>query len=223
MAAVLAAVFSAGALLWWREETSSQLWQIVQRCGHSPTHSPCSVYRPAQGYALLKDREGQGQYLLLPLQRLHGIESPQLLAPATENYLQDAWQERGAVGRAYGRVVPDTRLSLALNSRRARSQDQLHIHIDCLRADVEAALAAQGAVSEGRRLVLAGVAWQLHVLQGLFPSPFVQMGRAQTQAERGRRGILITQLPDGRFVWLETEAQGLNLGMGEALQDHQCL
>jgi len=41
-----------------------------------------------------------------------------------------------------GHDVPRRAVGLALNSKHARSQDQLHIHIECLRADVAGSLQA---------------------------------------------------------------------------------
>ena len=51
--------------------------------------------------------------------------------PVTKNELSE---------QALGRPLPRTVASLALNSPHGRSQHQLHIHIDCLRADVLQAL-----------------------------------------------------------------------------------
>jgi CDP-diacylglycerol pyrophosphatase len=94
----------------------------------------------AKGYAVLKDRVGATQYLLIPTARVPGIESPLLLAPEAPNYFADAWRERGYTERAAQRPLPRQAISLAINSAFGRSQNQLHIHIDCVRTDVRAAL-----------------------------------------------------------------------------------
>ena len=39
--------------------------------------------------------------------------------------------------------MPRTAVALAVNQRRSRSQDQLHIHISCVRAEVARALRSQ--------------------------------------------------------------------------------
>ncbi len=36
------------------------------------------------------------------------------------------------MGKAVGHALPDTLLGLAINARASRSQDQLHIHLDCI-------------------------------------------------------------------------------------------
>jgi CDP-diacylglycerol pyrophosphatase len=93
-----------------------------------------------RGYVVLKDIRGATQYLLIPTQRIVGIESPALLAPDAENYFADAWNARGFVEKAAGHALPIDALSLAVNSVLARTQNQLHIHIDCIRPDVRATL-----------------------------------------------------------------------------------
>src|ERR1051325_9340828 len=90
------------------------------------------------GYAVLKDLHGATQYLLIPTQRIVGIESPELLAPNAANYFADAWNARGFVEKALGHALPIDALGLAVNSKLARTQNQLHVHIDCVRPDVHA-------------------------------------------------------------------------------------
>ena len=43
----------------------------------------------------------------------------------------------------YGGPVPDDRLGMAINSAYGRSQNQLHIHLTCLREDVRRQLQAE--------------------------------------------------------------------------------
>jgi CDP-diacylglycerol pyrophosphatase len=68
------------------------------------------------------------------------MESPELLEPAAPNYFAAAWSSRDLLAGVVGHPVPRSAVALALNPRRARSQDQFHIHIECLRADVGEAL-----------------------------------------------------------------------------------
>ena len=90
----------------------------------------------AGGFAVLKDIRGATQFLLIPTQQISGIESRALLAPSATNYFAEAWQARRLVEKALGHAMPRDTLSLAINSELARSQNQLHIHIDCVRADI---------------------------------------------------------------------------------------
>ncbi|HTY48255.1 MAG TPA: CDP-diacylglycerol diphosphatase [Steroidobacteraceae bacterium] len=94
----------------------------------------------ANGYAVLKDLNGRFQYLLLPLARVSGIESPALLAPDAPNYFADAWNARLYVDAALHRLLPRDAVVLIVNSPHGRTQDELHIHVGCIRREVRAAL-----------------------------------------------------------------------------------
>lgn len=130
------------------------LWKIVhgrcvpdKRLNNDP--APCAavslVGGETQGYAILKDIRGATQFLLIPTARIKGIESPELRATEAPNYFAAAWAARTAMDAVLHRPVPREDVGLAVNSPHARSQEQLHIHIDCLRADVVAALRADEA------------------------------------------------------------------------------
>lgn len=130
------------------------LWKIVHgRCvpnqQRNNAPSPCVAVNlaggEAQGYAILKDIRGATQFLLIPTSRMTGIESPQIVAADAPNYFVAAWAARPAMEAVVQRPLPREDVSLAINSPHARTQEQLHIHIDCLRTDVVAALHADAA------------------------------------------------------------------------------
>lgn len=102
-----------------------------------------------RGYAVVKDSEGGRQYLLIPTARITGIEDQAVREPGGPNYFAQAWRARSFVEARAGGSLPRDWISLAVNSAGARSQNQLHIHIDCLRADVHEALRGV-AVPPGR-------------------------------------------------------------------------
>ena len=62
------------------------------------------------------------------------------LSPGAPNYWAQAWHARRYVDQRAGRVLGRDELSLAINSVYGRSQDQLHIHIECIKPAVRAAL-----------------------------------------------------------------------------------
>lgn len=103
---------------------------------------PCAEVdtRTGAAYAVLKDRTGRFQYLALPLARVSGIESPALLATDSPNYFADAWNARLYVEAALHRRLPRSALVLIVNSAYGRSQDQLHIHVGCIKPGVRDAL-----------------------------------------------------------------------------------
>lgn len=131
-------------------ESTDTLWRLVhEHCAVAAAHgvlppAPCTeVADPhdnRSGYVVFKDRNGSYQYLLLPLARISGIESPALLAPDAPNYFADAWTARLYVEAALHQRQPRDVLSMAVNSAEGRSQNQLHIHVDCIRPGVRAAL-----------------------------------------------------------------------------------
>jgi CDP-diacylglycerol pyrophosphatase len=128
------------------------LWKIVHdKCvpdqQQKADPAPCALVDlqegDARGYVVLKDIVGATQYLLIPTARVPGIESAILIAPGAPNYFADAWRERSYTERAARRSLPREAISLAINSAFGRSQNQLHIHIDCVRTDVRAVLQRQ--------------------------------------------------------------------------------
>ncbi len=125
------------------------LWQIVHfDCTPAARTTNktgiCSSVDLAHRYAVLKDRNGVAQHLLIPTERISGIESPLVLAPDAQNYWADAWKARSFVeaslAAAHREELEDDELGLEINSAYRRSQAQLHIHIDCMRSSAIDAL-----------------------------------------------------------------------------------
>jgi CDP-diacylglycerol pyrophosphatase len=130
------------------------LWGVVnglclgnQQLTASP--APCSLVDTAKGYALV--HAGGAHYLLVPTVRIAGIESSDLLAPSAPNYWALAWQSRSYLNDAAGGPVARSAVGMAVNSADARTQDQLHIHLGCLRRDVIAALQRFEKADAGRQ------------------------------------------------------------------------
>lgn len=96
----------------------------------------------AAGFALLADQKGGAHFLLIPTQSISGIESPAVRAPGALNFFDAAWNARAVLDTVVGHPVAREVIGLAVNSIWARSQDQLHIHIGCLRPFVYDALHA---------------------------------------------------------------------------------
>lgn len=133
---------------------------------HDP--SPCErVFLPdsdpeSSGYAVLADRKGGAHYLLIPTQTMAGIESSELLDPDTPNYFAEAWHARDLITKFVGHAVPRTAIGLAVNTAHSRTQDQFHIHIECLRQEVFDSLhAATDKIGDTwAPLVVAGSTYQ---------------------------------------------------------------
>jgi len=147
----------------------------------------------ADGFVVLADRKGGAHFLLIPTRTISGIESPAVRVPDTLNYFESAWEARQVLNGVVGHSVPRSAIGLAVNQVRARSQDQLHIHISCLRRSVYDALEA---VAER-----VGESW----------SP-LSIGGWQYQASRVMGGQLGAQNP---FELLADRLPGANDAMGD--------
>jgi len=123
--------------------------QCVPRWLKTHDPAPCLHVNPAEadrataGSALLADRKGGAHLLLIPARTISGIESPELRDPGTLNYFEAAWKERDVLSVMVGHGVPRTAVGMAVNQLRARSQDQLHIHLSCLRRPLYETLQAE--------------------------------------------------------------------------------
>jgi CDP-diacylglycerol pyrophosphatase len=219
------------------------LWKIVsQKCvPNERDHrqpNPCAAVDLGDnshgGYVVLKDLVGDTQYLLMPTAKITGIEDPQVLAPGAKNYFADAWAERHFTITAAKRELPRDDLSLAINSVYGRTQNQLHIHIDCVAPAVRAAI-AKNIASVGDSWApfpekLAGHAYRAMRVTGdaLAVSPFKLLAADIRPDAMGNETLVVVgaNLPGGTpgFVLLEDHADLAtgDRGSGEELQDHSC-
>ena len=72
--------------------------------------------------------------LAIPPRRVTGIEDRQMLAPDAPNVFADAWKAKALLEARLGRPLARDAVALTINSKWARSQDQLHVHVDCVAA-----------------------------------------------------------------------------------------
>lgn len=227
------------AAWWWlagKHPNALRHIALEQCVPHAQLHdnpAPCERASLASGVVLLKDRNGPLQYLLMPTFRINGMESPLLLSADTPNYFWLAWQARDLMSERYGAPVPDTAISLTINSRSGRTQNHLHIHISCLRPDVRDML-NRSAISLGSSwLPLAGgVNGHEYLMRRVSAeelarrSPFIMLADEVPGAREhmGRFALALARLPDGGFILLATQRNLLqfNLASAEELQDHDC-
>ena len=244
----LAAVAAAAALLAGpavvHAADPDTLWKIVHgRCAPGEAASlnpaPCafvSLPAPRQlGYAVLKDRSGQTQHLLIPTDKVTGIEDAQLQRLGSETYLARAWAFRSLDFARLGHALPDRDMSLAINSQYGRSQNQLHIHIDCVRQDVRDALARdQASIGPDWKPMsepLAGHVYEAMAMpaQDLERTNlFRRLARTLPTGTMGRETLVVigAVLPSGQpgfdvLVDRADQAKG-DTASGEDLQDHDC-
>lgn len=222
------------------------LWKIVHdQCvvhqGQGAAPAPCEALDlrdgAGGGFAILKDRVGTAQYLLIPTARVSGIESPDLLAAGATNYWVAAWDERHLLDQRLDRALGRDDVGLAVNSMVGRTQDQLHIHIDCIRPDVKAALGSLGSAIGTQWSPLPAKLrghsyWAMRVAGGELgaSNPFALLadGMPSAKAEMGLRTLVVT---GGRFAdgdegfYVLTDRVDETTGdraSGEELLDHDC-
>jgi CDP-diacylglycerol pyrophosphatase len=218
------------------------LWKIVsQKCEPNEREygqpAPCAVVDLAKGYVVLKDNVGDTQYLVMPTAKVTGIEDPAVLAPGAPNYFADAWAERHYTVEAANAALPRDAISLAINSPSGRTQNQLHIHIDCIRPEVRDALRRQLAAIGDQWAPLgeplAGHAYRaMRVagdgLDGSNPFTLLADGVPGARAAMASHTLVVAgiTLASGApgFVILDGQANSAtgDRGSGEELQDHSC-
>jgi CDP-diacylglycerol pyrophosphatase len=222
------------------------LWDIVNgQCvpHEEKTHDPAPCVEVdlsdgvARGHAVLKDLVGATQFLLIPTARISGIEDPQILDPDAPNYWDAAWEARYYVEERAQTPLPRNAMSLAINSEAGRTQNQLHIHVDCIRPDVQEALTAH--------LAQIGEAWapfpvplvghtyrairvEHETLDSVNPFRVLADNDPKAAANMGEHTLVVvgaTFPGDSRgFVILDDRADPASgdRGSGESLQDHSC-
>jgi CDP-diacylglycerol pyrophosphatase len=187
-----------------------------------------------QGVAILKDLVGVAQMLAIPTRRITGIEDPQMLAPEAPPVFVVAWNAKNLVEERLHRALPREALGLAINSKWARSQDQLHVHVDCMAIPVMKALAEyasaldsqwramtvplQGRVYFARRVDSADLA-------DVAPLKLLAYGVEGAQANMGAYSLAAVGATfDGKpgFVLLADQFSLEGGGHAEDLQDHNC-
>ena len=219
------------------------LWTIVHdQCephavagqGAKPCERIDLAHGEDRGVALLKDIHGVAQYLAIPTHRVTGIEDPQILAPDAPNYFAYAWANRSALEAKLEHALPREAVGVSINSQYSRSQDQFHLHVDCMDKDVAAALAvAKGSLDgewrqmseslKGRRY------WARRVdsadLSDAAPFRLLAEGVPGAKDHMGVETLIAVGADFGGnpgFVLLADQAGLAGGGHAEDLQDHDC-
>jgi CDP-diacylglycerol pyrophosphatase len=187
------------------------------------------------GEALLKDLNGVAQELAIPTRRITGIEDPFILTPEAPNYFVYAWRERAALEALLKTSAPREAVGVSINSLYARSQNQLHLHVDCMDRQVAEDLAAHlGDIGETFKPLPFALKGRTYLARRVSEadlaaaSPF-QMLADGVEGARAQMGawslILVGATLDGApgYLLLADHADPLGGGHAEALQDHNCL
>lgn len=205
-----------------------------EKAGTGP--APCAAVDLKGGFAVLKDRRGNTQFLLIPTTVVTGIEDRHTLMPSAPNYFAAAWAARSFVEKQAGKAIPRDDIGLSVNSAYGRSQNQLHIHIDCIRPEVRQALkdndARIGTAWAVLDVDLAGHRYRAMRLDGaeLTRNPFKVLSEGDEEAGAGMGRETLTVVgavfPGGKpgFYLLADRASiaAMDSASSETLLDHDC-
>jgi CDP-diacylglycerol pyrophosphatase len=188
----------------------------------------------AEGVAILKDLVGVAQMLAIPTRRITGIEDPQMLAPDAPHVFTVAWSAKTLVEARLGRTLPREAVGLAINSKWARSQEQLHVHIDCVAVPVVKALAEYASALDSQwRAMTVPLQGRVYFarrvdsvdLRDVAPLKLLADGLEGARAQMGAYSLAaIGAAFDGKpgFVLLADQFSLESGGHAEDLEDHDC-
>ena len=231
-------LIAVGVLVFKWRANSNALWQIIsqqclpnQRASQHP--EPCIKIDEIAGFVMLKDRIGLLQFLLMPVAKISGIEDPILLYPRTPNFFAQAWEQRSFMADKLGKPIADQDISLAVNSPYGRTQNQLHVHVSCIRSDARSRLSELHPTPTERWSRLPGGLLGHDYLVRRMSANELQQREAfrlladEVDGARGNMahfGLAMTSLPDGDLLLLATELDllTLNFASPEEIQDHNC-
>jgi CDP-diacylglycerol pyrophosphatase len=140
------------------------LWVALQGCLLNKRTTgrafPCLSVDPGDrdrpGTAVLRAPGEPTHLVVMPTDDVVGVEAPALQTPKGAFYWRAALAARREVAAAIKGGRPLDEIGLAVNSSGGRSQDQLHIHVDCVRASVLTELGRRaGIVAPGTWTVVS--------------------------------------------------------------------
>ena len=208
----------------------NSLWSLARCCAADLSSDPyCRAHSKTDQFIVLKDNSPAKPdgYLIIPTTRVTGIEDRQIFAPP----VADFWAHGSQQAQLWLKQ-PAADTALAINSEYERSQDQLHIHISCVRHDVAAALAANDAKIGGdpAKPIALALGPENHLYRVIkvtsltAASPFdiaAAMSGARTDMAEQSIAVVGSRSP-GVYYVLGTSHHGANPGAAEELLDQAC-
>ncbi|HXC90917.1 MAG TPA: CDP-diacylglycerol diphosphatase [Stellaceae bacterium] len=207
------------------------LWSLARCCATDLKSNPgCRYYDKADEFIILKDNSPLKpvSYMIIPTVKITGIEDRRIFAPPFVDFWAYGWrQAQTLIGK------PAADMALAINSVTGRTQNQLHIHISCVKPEVARALAAAGAKIGSDPATAAQLALgpkqhtyrivKVTTLTGA-DSPYnLAAALSGARVDMAAQSIAVVgSTTPGAYYVLDTEARGANRGAAEELLDQYC-
>lgn len=209
----------------------NSLWSLAQCCAKDLKSNPgCRYYSKANEFIILKDssRKKPAAYLIIPTAKVTGIEDRQIFTPPFADFWAYGWLQAQTLLKR-----PAADMALAINSAPGRTQNQLHIHIACVKPDVAAALARNSAKigSDPATALQFGLGPGNHIYRVIKVSSLTGRDSPYNLVSEmpGARDDLFDQsiavvgsTTPGSFYVIDTYAHGANPGSAEELLDQYC-
>lgn len=217
-----------------RASDRGDLWRVVHNiCAPMQKFvglpAPCLKVDRERGIAVLRAPYDTTRIIVVPTRKIEGVESPLLLRADAPNLWSYAWNNREHVSTAANRPLSWADIGMAVNSRRGRSQDQLHIHVDCVDARLKRALRAHPPRSDGWSEI--DLPWgdryrAKRIGAKDLDRNIFKMVAEETPGAKGRMGqqslaVVGYEAPSGEKAFVVLASGGY--GHAEELLDHQCV
>lgn len=205
------------------QSAADNLLKAMQKCVAAAKQGAklpgkCEFVSP-RGFIVLK--EAYQEHLFVPTAVVRGVEDPKIVAPNAKPYWLYAWVQ----ARRYFKTRSVWQIGLAINSKFGRSQNQLHIHMVCIKKSVSDALHRARISSTWSQIALGGHTYFVKHVTSLAGShdPFRLVFRKvhSRQHQMQYQTIVVTGAKTG-FNVLNDYAKPGSRGHGEELLDRHC-
>jgi CDP-diacylglycerol pyrophosphatase len=158
-----------------------------------------------------------------------------MLAPNAPKVFSAAWSAKTLVEARLKHALPREAIAIAINSKWARSQDQFHLHVDCVAKSVAATLADDRASFDGVwRAMAVPLNGRVYFARRIDSADLADVAPLKLLADgvEGARAHMeaysvaaVGATFDGRpgFILLADQFSLEGGGHAEDLQDHDCL
>jgi CDP-diacylglycerol pyrophosphatase len=196
------------------------------------TYQPCSLVDMNKKNVIYKVDNDKYQYLLLPTDKVTGVEDDKLQRDGTPNYLYDAWLAKTFLTERLGKPIKERFISLTLNSKNARSQDQFHIHISCLSSGANEILSKipeskMNSTWSKEQITIPPYSFYYRKvsLNELIHDNLFQSVSDKVKQEKGSlesTGVAMVNITPNSFIMLVGIGTSANGVSAELIQDHEC-